>query len=126
MLTITVHEDQEPKARALAESLTPDARLSYALGGTLKYELPKDQVCVGCVRVVLRIDPHSSLSLPLLSLSHTYDLQSQVHLSSVFKAVHAAKEAGLQMEDWAVTSATLEEVFIRLAAVGVTDDTRLE
>ena len=44
VLTITVHKDQEPQARKLAESLTPSAHLSYALGGTLKYELPKDQV----------------------------------------------------------------------------------
>jgi len=79
--------------------------------------------------------PMYSLSLSLsLSLSHSQTHTctcahtrthtcEQVNLSSVFKAVHAAKQAGLQMEDWAVTSATLEEVFIRLARV--TDDTHL-
>jgi len=46
-----------------------------------------------------------------------------VSLSSVFKAVHAAKHAGLRLEDWAVTSATLEEVFIKLARVA--DDSHL-
>jgi len=44
ILTLTVPAEQEPQARALAESITPSAKLSYALGGTLKYELPKDQV----------------------------------------------------------------------------------
>ena len=41
----------------------------------------------------------------------------------MFKAVHDAKAAGLRMEDWAVTSATLEEVFIKLAQV--TDSSHL-
>ena len=53
-----------------------------------------------------------------------YELpKSEVTLSTVFKAVYAAKEQGLAMEDWAVTSATLEEVFIRIAAA--TDTTTL-
>eukprot|EP00983_Pelagomonas_calceolata_P125471 1161213-Pelagomonas_calceolata.AAC.19 len=47
----------------------------------------------------------------------------QVTLSDVFKAVHAAKDAGLRLDDWAVTSATLEEVFIKLARVA--DDSHL-
>ncbi|KAF5836372.1 hypothetical protein DUNSADRAFT_6008 [Dunaliella salina] len=89
VLTVTVPLEQEPQARKLAEGLTPEAHLSYALGGTLKYELPKDQVT----------------------------------LSDVFKAVHAAKDAGLCLDDWAVTSATLEEVFIKLARVA--DDSHL-
>jgi len=89
VLTVTVPLEQEPQARRLAEGLTPAAHLSYALGGTLKYELPKDQVT----------------------------------LSDVFKAVHAAKDAGLRLDDWAVTSATLEEVFIKLARVA--DDSHL-
>eukprot|EP00983_Pelagomonas_calceolata_P125469 1161213-Pelagomonas_calceolata.AAC.17 len=45
VLTVTVPLEQEPQARRLAEGLTPAAHLSYALGGTLKYELPKDQEC---------------------------------------------------------------------------------
>jgi len=44
-LCCALPQEQEPQARAMAESLAPDANLSYALGGTLKYELPKHQVC---------------------------------------------------------------------------------
>lgn len=81
ILTLTVPEAQEAEARALAEALAPSATLTYALGGTVKYVLPR----------------------------------TEAELSAVFLGVHAAAARGLRVKDWAVTSATLEEVFIRLA-----------
>jgi hypothetical protein len=41
--------------------------------------------------------------------------QSDLTLSAVFDAMAAAPQAGLEVQDWGVHSATLEDVFIRLA-----------
>ena len=63
--------------------ISPNAVLTYALGGTLKYELPN----------------------------------TDVSLSEVFTAMKEAKETrgSLQILDWGVANATLEEVFIKFA-----------
>ncbi|KIZ06631.1 hypothetical protein MNEG_1315 [Monoraphidium neglectum] len=89
VMTLTVAAGQESQARAFVERLAPSARLTYSVSSTLKFELPSDEVS----------------------------------LSGVFAAMADAKadtSAGrLQVLDWGVANATLEEVFIKFArAIG--------
>jgi len=44
VFTITVPAEQEPAARQLVLGLSPNARLTYSVGGTLKFELPTSEV----------------------------------------------------------------------------------
>jgi hypothetical protein len=53
LFTISVPANREGEARQLVTELAPGAQLTYSVGGTLKYELPTEQV--GGV-VVLRRD----------------------------------------------------------------------
>jgi hypothetical protein len=46
LLTISVPADKEAEARQLVTDIAPGAQLTYSVGGTLKYELPTEQV--GC------------------------------------------------------------------------------
>jgi ABC-type multidrug transport system ATPase subunit len=80
VFTITVGPGHEDAAKALVLHMTPNARLTYELGCTLKYELPT----------------------------------TDISLSGVFAAMAAAKPQ-MQVLDWGVANATLEEVFIKLA-----------
>lgn len=84
VLTMTVppHDAAaERAADAFVRGLC-DAKQTYCLGGTLKYELP----CSG------------------------------IALSEVFEKVDDAIARGLPLTDWGVHNASLEDVFIRLAA----------
>ncbi len=66
----------------LVRELAPGARLTYALAGTRKYELP-------C---------------------------NEVSLQRVFEAMDGANgQQGLDILDWGISNATLEEVFLKLA-----------
>ena len=49
VFTITVPHDQEQSARQLVEFMSRSAVLTYALGGTLKYELPTSEVSLSGV-----------------------------------------------------------------------------
>ncbi|GLC69187.1 hypothetical protein PLESTF_000800000 [Pleodorina starrii] len=80
VFTITVGHGHEEAARAFVTHMSPNSRLTYALGGTLKYELPT----------------------------------SDVSLSAVFDRMASAKSQ-MQVLDWGVANATLEEVFIKFA-----------
>ncbi|GFR42637.1 hypothetical protein Agub_g3573 [Astrephomene gubernaculifera] len=80
VFTITVGSGHEDAAQALVKRMSPHARLTYALGGTFKYELPT----------------------------------SDVSLAGVFDAMASAKGL-MQVLDWGVANATLEEVFIKFA-----------
>ena len=42
-------QDEEPKARKLVESMVASPVLTYALGGTLKYELPTSEISLSGV-----------------------------------------------------------------------------
>ena len=42
VFTLTVPESQEAAAQAAVAAMSPSARLTYSLGGTLKYELPTE------------------------------------------------------------------------------------
>lgn len=44
LFTVSVPADMEAQARGLVTEMAPGARLTYSVGGTLKYELPADQV----------------------------------------------------------------------------------
>lgn len=80
VFTITTPTEQEEAADALVRRVSPGARLTYALAGTRKYELP-----VG-----------------------------EVTLPGVFEAMAGARQH-LEVLDWGIANATLEEVFIRFA-----------
>lgn len=49
MLTITTPANEEAEVRALANSLTPNAKMVYSLSGTQKFELPKSEVSPAAV-----------------------------------------------------------------------------
>jgi hypothetical protein len=44
VFTITVPAEQESSARQLVLGMSPNARLTYSVGGTLKFELPTSEV----------------------------------------------------------------------------------
>jgi hypothetical protein len=44
LFTVSVPAELEAEARGLVTDMAPGARLTYSVGGTLKYELPADQV----------------------------------------------------------------------------------
>ncbi|GIL71728.1 hypothetical protein Vretimale_837 [Volvox reticuliferus] len=80
VFTITVGSGHEDAAKAFVAHMSPNARLTYALGATFKYELPT----------------------------------TDVSLAAVFDAMATAKTQ-MQVLDWGVANATLEEVFIKFA-----------
>ncbi|KAF8065710.1 ABCA3 [Scenedesmus sp. PABB004] len=49
VFTIAVPSDQEAAAHAFVAGLSPSARLTYSVGGTLKYELPTSEVSLSRV-----------------------------------------------------------------------------
>jgi len=66
-------------------------------------------------QVVADMSPSAVLTYELNG-TLKYELPtSEVSLSSVFASMSRAKESGLQVLDWGVANATLEEVFIKLA-----------
>lgn len=44
LFTVSVPAEMEAEARGLVTDMAAGARLTYSVGGTLKYELPADQV----------------------------------------------------------------------------------
>lgn len=43
-MTLTVAAGQDARAREFVRRLSPNARLTYSVGGTLKFELPSNEV----------------------------------------------------------------------------------
>jgi hypothetical protein len=84
-MTLTVEAGQESAARTFVERLSPNARLTYSVGGTLKFELPSDEVTLSGVFAAM----------------------------AAAKADDSAQR--LSVLDWGVANATLEEVFIKFA-----------
>ncbi|KAG2425810.1 hypothetical protein HXX76_013435 [Chlamydomonas incerta] len=80
VFTLTVAPGHEGAAKAFVAHMSPNARLTYELGTTVKYELPT----------------------------------ADVSLARVFDAMATAKTQ-MQVLDWGVANATLEEVFIKFA-----------
>lgn len=80
VFTITVAPEHEKAAQDVVIRMSPNAKLTYSVGGTMKFELPS----------------------------------SETSLSQVFEEMEAVK-GQVQVLDWAVANATLEEVFIHLA-----------
>eukprot|EP00887_Chlorella_sp_A99_P004767 scaffold4.g4767.t1 len=82
VFSLTTPPEQEAAADALVRGMSPGARLTYAVGGCRKYEVPVEEVT----------------------------------LAGVFEAMEGAARAGeLQIVDWGIANATLEEVFIKFA-----------
>jgi hypothetical protein len=84
-MTLTVALGQESQARAFVQRLAPGARLTYSVGGTLKFELPAGEI----------------------SLSGVF--------AAMAAAKSDAGPHRLRVLDWGVANATLEEVFIKFA-----------
>lgn len=79
--TITTPPHQEAEAARIIKSISPNAKLVYALGGTQKYELPL----------------------------------SEVEVDGVFRRMEEVKlRKEVEVLDWGVSNATLEEVFIKI------------
>ena len=74
-------QGQEGQAHEAVLGICSRAVRTYAVGGTLKYQLPA----------------------------------AAVRLSAVFDGLAAAQRSGLTVLDWAVHSATLEDVFLQVA-----------
>lgn len=81
VFTITVPMHQEERVHEFVTRMSVNARLTYALAGTSKYEVP-------C---------------------------SDIQLSQIFHTMEGAANRGLTVLDWGVHTASLEDVFIRLA-----------
>lgn len=62
VFSITVTTAQEAAAQEFVARLSPGARLTYALGGTLKYELPTSEVSAA--------DVFAAMQVRLLAASH--------------------------------------------------------
>lgn len=79
--TLTTPPHQEAAATAVVHSMSPKAKLVYALGGTQKFELPL----------------------------------TDVQVDGVFRRMEEVKlRKELELLDWGVSNATLEEVFIKI------------
>jgi hypothetical protein len=77
VFTITVPSEQESAARQLVLDMSPSARLTYSVGGTLKFELPTTEVsltasCTQTPGTCLHTDPRrQSLHAGLAAAGHT-------------------------------------------------------
>jgi len=85
VMTLTVAAGQESAARVFIEQMSPSARLTYSVGGTLKFELPSSEV----------------------SLSSVFSAMAAAKADTSAQRLHIL--------DWGVANATLEEVFIKFA-----------
>lgn len=81
VFTVTAPMDQEERVHEFVKHMSVNARLTYALAGTSKYEIP-------C---------------------------TDIQLSQIFDTMAGAGNRGLTVLDWGVHTASLEDVFIRLA-----------
>jgi hypothetical protein len=81
-LRVPPGEDCERKAGNFARSVSASAKQTYSIAGTVKYEIPCEEV----------------------------------DLAQVFIRVGEARFAGLQVLDWGIHNATLEDVFVSLAS----------
>ena len=87
VMTLTVAPGHEADARAFVTALSPSARLTYSVGGTLKFELPTAEASLSGVFAAM----------------------------AALKAEAAAGARRPKVLDWGVANATLEEVFIKFA-----------
>jgi len=81
VFSLQVPPEQEEQAQALVASLSPGSKLTYSVGGALKFEIPKNEITLG----------------------------------KIFDTMSHADRHQLQVLDWGVANATLEEVFIKFA-----------
>lgn len=126
MFTITTPPEEQAAADEFVRQLSPGARLTYALGGTRKYELPVGEVTLPGKRGG-RVGRHKCLdcsgaactkrcwlrNLNLFQKTPPAPLPARPP-AAVFDAMAGAKQR-LTVLDWGVANATLEEVFIKFA-----------
>jgi hypothetical protein len=116
VFTITTRPEQEAAAEALVRGLSSGARLTYALAGTRKYELPAEEVSLaggsglGCGRQGAAAATEARGARGGAGADGTPLLPC----TGLFKTM-GEKRADLEVLDWGVHSATLEEVFIAFA-----------
>lgn len=121
----------------MVRGLAPSARLVYALGGTQKFELPVEEAAVDAI--FARMEAVKSRRvlggagvgagrkravrqcgcLPCLLLPTTTHLPTHAHTHAVPRPrppapVLSVCSGEVDLVDWGVSHATLEEVFIRI------------
>ena len=100
--SITVPPAQIPAAKQAAMKLTDKARQTYEIGGTLRYELPLGSVSLGDVFEYMEM------------LQNDGDSKGKGATKGNGEGAQAGSQT-LQVLDWAVHNASLEEVFIKFA-----------
>ena len=127
MFTITTPPEQEAAAHALVLHMSPGARLTYALSGTRKYELPMEEVTLPGEHLLLlpsaadgAVAIHVCISINHTALNLLSCCRAAHHSAGVFDTMAAAKSE-VTVLDWGIANATLEEVFIKFSkSIGVT------
>ncbi len=138
VFTITTPPSQEDAADALVHRMCPSARLTYALAGTRKYELPQKDVSLAAVFDTM------SASLRQQAESETDAAEERRSSQAADTSVGApastsgegssvrgdrvqvasqrqngqdgrSSKAVVKVLDWGVANVTLEEVFIKFA-----------
>jgi hypothetical protein len=110
---------------AFVAQLCPTATLTYNVGGTFKFELPCESITLSAVfaamasrRQVVAFEQQSEASVELpQQLPAEAQLENRVgkKTESENKRVSEGDASELVVLDWGISSATLEEVFVRLA-----------
>lgn len=90
VLTVTTPAEEGDKVDVLVAELSPAARLTYSLAGTRRYELPSDSVGLGAI------------------------FERMERATAVGSAAYGSTPE-LNVLDWGVANATLEEVFVKFA-----------
>jgi len=125
VFTLTVPAGQENAARRFAQRrLAPSARLTYSVGGTLKFELPTSEVTLSAVfsaMAAAKARAEAYVEGGAEGLARADGGEEECEADARERALLLAAPAGsaaqqpLEVLDWGVANATLEEVFIKFA-----------
>jgi ABC-type multidrug transport system ATPase subunit len=127
VFTMTVPPHQEQAARQFcSRRLAPSARLTYSVGGTLKFELPTSEVTLSAVFSAMaaakaRAEAFAAGGAAALAQGTGAGGEAEAEADARERRLLLAAPAGsaaqqpLEVLDWGVANATLEEVFIKFA-----------
>ncbi|PNH11475.1 ABC transporter A family member 12 [Tetrabaena socialis] len=115
VFTLTVGHGHEEAAKAFVSHMSPNCRLTYALGSTVKYELPTADITLSGVFDAMAT---AKTQMEVARLTSATPIGSHV-LTAIRTAAASSPTRwhapGPQVLDWGVANATLEEVFIKFA-----------
>ena len=116
-LTITTPAHQEAAAAAVVRSIAPGARLVHALGGTQRFEVPRDEADVATVFSRMEQAKLRCAGCGVVIVSGVCVRVQRTPLScrTAGPLDPAAGSKELELIDWGVSHATLEEVFVKLS-----------